>query len=101
MEKTATLNLRVNPTLKQDAENILGRLGIPMSTAVDMFLNQIVLKGGIPFAVTLPKAPEAIDTARMSDEQLHARLQSGYDAYKAGRTQDAEAAFHAFREQRG
>ena len=37
----------------------------------------------------------------MSDEQLHARLQSGYDAYKAGRTQDAEAAFHAFREQRG
>ena len=61
MEKTATLNLRVNPTLKQDAENILGRLGIPMSTAVDMFLNQIVLKGGIPFAVTLPKAPEAID----------------------------------------
>ena len=43
MEKSATLNLRVNPTLKQDAESVLGRLGIPMSTAVDMFLNQIVL----------------------------------------------------------
>ncbi len=40
------LNLRVNPTLKQDAESVLGRLGIPMSTAVDMFLNQIVLVGG-------------------------------------------------------
>ena len=33
MEKSATLNLRVNPTLKQDAESVLGRLGIPMSTA--------------------------------------------------------------------
>lgn len=45
MEKTATLNLRVNPTLKKDAESVLGRLGIPMTTAVDMFLNQIVLVG--------------------------------------------------------
>lgn len=49
MEKSATLNLRVNPTLKADAETILTRLGIPMSTAVDMFLNQVVLVGGIPF----------------------------------------------------
>ena len=47
MEKSATLNLRVNPTLKSDAETILSRLGIPMSTAVDMFLNQVVLVGGI------------------------------------------------------
>lgn len=54
MEKSATLNLRVNPTLKQNAESVLGRLGIPLSTAVDMFLNQIVLVGGIPFSVTLP-----------------------------------------------
>ena len=49
MGKSATLNLRVNPTLKSDAEKILSRLGIPMSTAVDMFLNQVVLVGGIPF----------------------------------------------------
>ena len=41
MEKSATLNLRVNPTLKSDAEKILSRLGIPMSTAVDMFLCEL------------------------------------------------------------
>lgn len=52
MEKSATLNLRVNPALKADAETILTRLGIPMSTAVDMFLNQVVMIGGIPFSVT-------------------------------------------------
>jgi len=75
MGKSATLNLRVNPTLKQDAESVLERLGIPMSTAVDMFLNQIVLVGGIPFSVTLPNAPESIDTTRMSENQVHAKIQ--------------------------
>lgn len=54
MEKTATLNLRVNPIVKQRAEDVLTRLGIPMSTAIDIYLNQISLTGGIPFAVALP-----------------------------------------------
>lgn len=98
MEKSATLNLRVNPELKQDAESVLGRLGIPMSTAVDMFLNQIVLVGGIPFSVTLPSAPRSIDATKMSEEQIHARIQRGYDSYKAGRTQNAAQAFEKFRE---
>ena len=43
MEKTATLNLRVNPTTKKSAEDVLSRLGIPMSTAIDMYLRQIIL----------------------------------------------------------
>lgn len=49
MEKTATLNLRVNPTVKERAEKVLSQLGVPMSTAIDMYLNQISLTGGIPF----------------------------------------------------
>ena len=44
MEKTATLNLRVNPTVKGRAEEVLSRLGIPMSTAINMYLNQISLE---------------------------------------------------------
>lgn len=98
MEKSATLNLRVNPTLKQNAEYVLGRLGVPMSTAVDMFLNQIVLTGGIPFAVTLPGAPKSIDTTAMSSEEIHEKIQSGYEYYKAGRTKNAADAFAHFRE---
>ena len=38
MEKTMTLNLRVNPTVKQQAEDVLKQLGIPMATAIDMYL---------------------------------------------------------------
>lgn len=98
MEKPATLNLRVDPTLKKDAESVLGRLGVPMSTAVDMFLNQIVLIGGIPFAVTLPNAHESIDTTKMSIDEIHEKIQKGYESYKAGRTQDAAKAFERFRE---
>ena len=45
MEKTATLNLRVNPTVKERAEKVLSQLGVPMSTAIDMYLNQISLTG--------------------------------------------------------
>mgnify|MGYP004443392825 FL=1 len=98
MEKSATLNLRINPTLKSDAEMILARLGIPMSTAVDMFLNQVVLVGGIPFSVTLPKPPADIDASQMTEVQIHAKLQKGFDDYQAGRTQNAADAFAKFRE---
>ena len=98
MDKSATLNLRINPTLKQNAENVLSRLGIPMSTAVDMFLNQVVLVGGIPFSVTIPNIPESIDATRMTGEELHAKIQRGYDDYKDGNVQNAADAFSKFRE---
>ena len=100
MEKTATLNLRVNPTVKERAEAVLSKLGVPMSTAIDMYLNQISLTGGIPFAVTLPKAPDVINADLMTDEQIHEKLQKGYDDMQAGRIQDASSAFAKFREKR-
>jgi addiction module RelB/DinJ family antitoxin len=93
MEKSATLNLRVNPTVKQRAEDVLSRLGIPMSTAIDMYLNQISLTGGIPFSVTLPKAPQSVNADLMTEDEIHAKLQEGYDDVKAGRAQDADLGF--------
>ena len=98
MEKTATLNLRVNPTVKERAEEVLSKLGIPMSTAIDMYLNQIFFTGGIPFAVTLPKAPDTLNANLMSSKELHAKLQKGYDDIEAGKVQDAKSAFAKFRE---
>ena len=100
MEKTATLNLRVNPIVKERAEAVLSRLGVPMSTAIDMYLHQISLTGGIPFAVTLPKAPDSINTEVMTNEELHAKLQRGYEDMQAGRTLDVASAFAKFRENR-
>lgn len=101
MEKSATLNLRVNPNVKERAEAVLSRLGVPMSTAIDMYLNQISLTGGIPFTVTLPKAPDEINADLMTDEQIHAKLQKGYEDMEAGRVQNAASAFAKFRENHG
>lgn len=98
MEKTATLNLRVNPEVKEHAEAVLSRLGIPMSTAINIYLNQISMTGGIPFAVTLPKAPDSIHIDKMTEEELRQRLQKSYEDIQAGRIQDADAAFASFRE---
>ena len=69
---------KLNPTLKKNAEYVLGCLGVPMSTAVDMFLNQIVLTGGIHFAVTLPGATESSDETKMSTDEIHDKMQKGY-----------------------
>lgn len=98
MEKTATLNLRVNPIVKERAEEVLARLGVPMSTAIDMYLNQISLTGGIPFAITLPKAPDTINADLMTAAELHTKLQKGYDDIAAGNVQNAANAFDRFRE---
>lgn len=98
MEKTATLNLRVNPTVKQQAETVLAQLGIPMSTAIDMYLNQISLTGGIPFAVTLPKASPEINADMMNTAEIHAKLREGYEEIGMDKIQDAASAFAKFRE---
>ncbi len=64
----------------------------------DMYLNQISLTGGIPFAVSLPKAPQSVNADLMSVEEIHTKLQEGYEDVKAGRVQDAAAAFAKFTE---
>lgn len=97
MEKTATLNLRVNPTVKQRAEEVLSKLGVPMSTAVDIYLRQIYITGGIPFMLSLHNAPEEFNIASMTDTELNEKLQKGYDDIAKGRTHNAREILEARR----
>ena len=96
MEDAVTLRLDVNPEIRQNAEAILGRLGISLPTAVNMFLHQISLTGGIPFAVALPKAPDAINMDKMSDNALRAKLRHSLEQAEHGETDGAIEAFAAF-----
>lgn len=98
MEKTTTLNLRVSPNVKQSAESVLSKLGIPMSTAIDMYLNQIVLTGEIPFVATLLKTPASVNTAMMTNEEIHAKLQKGYADAEAGNVTSVAKVFAKIRE---
>ena len=44
-----TTTLRINDDLKRESDAILEQLGLPFSTAVTLFLKQVVRTGGIPF----------------------------------------------------
>lgn len=55
MAKTETLHIRVKPNVKQKAEETLNDLGLSISEAINIFLNQIILYDGIPFEIRKPK----------------------------------------------
>lgn len=84
MAKTANIYTRVDPVIKDQAEQILEQLGIPMSNAISIFLRQVILHNGLPFDMKLPVAkPLAIGD--LTNEQLDAELQKGIDDIKNGR----------------
>ncbi|MEE3381608.1 MAG: type II toxin-antitoxin system RelB/DinJ family antitoxin [Succiniclasticum sp.] len=96
MEKTATLNLRISPQVKSEAEKVLDQLGIPMSVAVSVYLKQIALTRGIPFPLQLPDPPASISLDAMTPAQIQYAVAEGLEEYKAGKTVPAEDAFRQF-----
>jgi DNA-damage-inducible protein J len=54
MAKTDTMYMRIEPRLKANAEAVLSTLGMTPNEAINIFLNQVVLQKGLPFAVKLP-----------------------------------------------
>lgn len=91
MARTANLYARIEPEIKEQAESILTALGIPASNAINMFYKQIILQGGLPFDVKLPKMP--LDFSTMSKDEIDTALEKGYSDIKAGKGISAEAAF--------
>ena len=54
MHKVATINTRIEPNLKVEAENILHGVGLTSAEAVRLFYMQVCLHKGLPFEVKLP-----------------------------------------------
>lgn len=84
MAKSANLYARIEPNIKEQAEEILNALGVPASNAITMFYKQIILQRGLPFPVKLPASPP--DISRITEAELSAELEKGYADMKAGRT---------------
>jgi DNA-damage-inducible protein J len=53
MNESVNLSIRINRNLKENAEALLGELGMNMTTALNIFLRQVVRQGGIPFPVQI------------------------------------------------
>ncbi len=53
--KDAIVRARVEPRLKQEAESVFESLGISTTEAIRMFLTQVKMRRGLPFAVEIPR----------------------------------------------
>jgi DNA-damage-inducible protein J len=73
--KTANVLARVEPEVKEQAEDILGQLGIPASVLINMLYKQIIMTRGIPFSLSLHKEPVARD--EMSEDTYNAMMAKG------------------------
>jgi DNA-damage-inducible protein J len=55
MAKTASLNIRIDPETKASAEELYRDFGITITDAVNMFLRQSLMVGGLPFELKQPR----------------------------------------------
>ena len=55
MAKTDVLHIRVESEVKAKVEQTLSDLGLSITEAVNVFLNQVILQEGIPFRIQKPK----------------------------------------------
>jgi len=53
MAKSANLNIRIDPVTKENAETLFKSFGITVSDAVNIFLRQSLMVGGLPFEMKL------------------------------------------------
>ena len=72
--KVSVIQTRVDPDLREKADAILARLGLSTSDAIRIFLEQVALRRGIPFNVTLP--PESSAWNEKAERKFQNALES-------------------------
>lgn len=92
--KSANVSVRVKPEIKQQAEAILERLGLPVSVLIDTLYRQIILTGGVPYSLTIPQLP-TVDG--MTKGEFDTMMEQGYSEAKAGKGVDVGEAFAKLR----
>ena len=82
--------IQIEPELMKQAEDVLGKIGMTFSQAVNLFTRQIVLRRSFPIELNVPDdVPVSLES--MTDEELDAFIHEGIDDVEAGRTVPAEA----------
>lgn len=91
--KTANVLARVEPDVKEQAETILAKLGVPASTVINMLYKQIIMTRSIPFSLSVPAAPLARD--EMDTAAFNSMMTEGLNQAKAGKGVSLDEAFAA------
>ena len=89
--KTANVTARIQPDIKESAEAILEKLGIPVSVFIDMTYRQVISANGIPFELKVSREIETRDT--MTDTRSDTFMQKGLEQ---ARTDDSRPAKDVF-----
>lgn len=59
---TVPTQFRIDENLKKQSMDLFSQLGMDMSSAINIFLRQCILRGGLPFEIILPQyKPEIIE----------------------------------------
>ena len=83
MSKDSTLSLIIDSELKSEVEDILKQLGIPMTTAITMYFNQIKMYNGLPFTPKIINKPKSIYD--YTEEELVNEFEKAIDEFKDGK----------------
>lgn len=89
--KTANVMARVEPSVKQQAEEIMEMLGIPVSVVINTLYKQIIMTHSIPFSLSIPAAPVARD--EMDEAAFRAMMERGMEEAKADESRLAADVF--------
>ena len=89
--KTANVMARVEPSVKQQAEEIMEMLGIPVSVVINTLYKQIIMTRSIPFSLSVPPVPVARD--EMDEAAFHAMMERGLNEAKTDKSRAASDVF--------
>lgn len=80
MAKVST-NITIDEATKKKAQALLEEFGMDLSTAVNIFLKQMVYEGAFPFAITR-EAPNAVTLAAMKEAEEMKKHPEAYKGYQ-------------------
>ncbi len=67
---TATLNIRTDKYVKEQAEQIFNELGLNMTTAINMFLKSTIREHGIPFSLKIDVPNDVTKAAMLEAKRM-------------------------------
>lgn len=89
---TVPTQVRIDADVKKQASKIFAQLGIDMSTAMNIFLRQCIMKGGLPFSVEIPqfssKTAKAIEEADQIMKDPNAKKYNSLEELKTALNKD-------------
>ena len=74
---TSAINIQIDTETKKAATEILNDLGLSMSTAINIFLKQVIKTDGLPFEVKNPKPNRELIEALNEGNKIIKELENG------------------------